>query len=263
MEQLLSDDGWTLWRVSGGNEEAICVVDFARFGDVTTLAERIGAEHTDHPVYRTDPVADLTGRDAPVTLTQLGLRYSRLLRWAGVRPVLVASYCSTALLALTLAAQLEVPAGVTVLVEPTWPDRDLVHCEASDIASKVTGQPHPIRSTTLADMLAEIRVLLRRSLTDDEPGDDQALIEEMLFSRYQAWLTFLDMSTQGRIPGPPPGLHMLLSPDGGYGPPAGWPSGCPITTVDLPHDQLLEYPAVGRLIHTFAEAARTSTHDTS
>lgn len=246
VRQVIRRDGLTLWQLAVGGGSPICVVDFARFADVTTLAVLL-ASSGDRPVYRIDAVADLGGRQAGGDLGDMADVYCGLLAEAGVVPKVVTSYCSTASLAIRIHARLPERCAM-VMVEPTWPSEALVAREASEIIQGLGGDPTGIEvyAGDLADVSRQLRLAVRQALGPST--EDELEMERVLVERYEAWLGFLAMSQAVGIPDCPKSAVAILSPDGGYELPPGWTSSVPVHVVERPHDDLLEYPDVRDLI---------------
>jgi hypothetical protein len=257
VKKVFEAGGLALWKVADGSRPAICVVDFARFADVTTLADLLGADNADRAVYRVDAVSDFSDPRARMGIPDLAGRYAMLLSRAGVAPRLIAGYCSTAILALHLNHRLPSPADAVVLVEPTWPTVELVWREAADIAGGLGADLSGAgaEELDLAQVGEQLRSSLRRSMGigHDPTGDDDAVVA-VLAARYDAWLTFLGESADAPIPPPPTGLRVLLTEDGGYGIAPTWPADTPSTVLSPPHDDLLEYPDVRRFVHALLDA---------
>jgi hypothetical protein len=207
MDQAAGAAGLSLWRVAAGAGPTVCVVDLARFGHVTTLAELLGTDAGDHAVYRLDPVGDFANAEARVTLAELADRYAGLLAESGVQPDILASYCSTASLTLHLNGSLRRQARAVVLVEPTWPTDALVVREARDIrrslgaAEPETNQPATAEPVDIASVTAVLRADLRSCLGPNVgSGEDDAFIVSTLAVRYEAWLRFLLECSRAPVP---------------------------------------------------------------
>jgi len=255
MRKAAGAAGLSLWSVAAGAGPTVCVVDFARFGQVTTLAELLGTDAGDHSVYRLDPVGDFANAEARVTLAELADRYAELLAEGGVQPDILASYCSTASLALHLNGSLRRLAKAVVLVEPTWPTDALVVREARDIRRSLgVAEPEDSRALSaepvdIASVMAVLRADLRSWLSADPgSGEDAEFMLSTLAVRYEAWLTFLLECSRAPVPPPPPGVRLVLSPDGGYAPSPTWSSRVPTTVIECPHDELLEHSNVRALV---------------
>jgi len=125
MREVATVGGLSVVEVAPGPQPPICVVDFARFVDTTTLAMLLAGNNRGHAVYRIDPLRDLH-RARPESLVALAAGYAEVLFAARIEPMAVASYCSMANLGVRLAGEFGVPA---IPVEPAWPDEQLVRRE--------------------------------------------------------------------------------------------------------------------------------------
>ncbi|MGH3376853.1 MAG: hypothetical protein ACRDP6_19160, partial [Actinoallomurus sp.] len=97
----------TVDRLAEGPGTPILVVDFVQFSATRPLSEELGEHSRGHPVYRIDPVTDLTGEEGYRPLDALVDGYAAACAGHGLPGgrLLVVGYCSAAPLALRLAAR--------------------------------------------------------------------------------------------------------------------------------------------------------------
>jgi hypothetical protein len=205
----------TVDQLTTGPGDPVLVVDFIEFSAAQRLSEVLSRQATGNPVYRLDPVTDLTRDSAYWPLDKLADGYADLwLAHGPGRPRLaVVGYCSAAALAWCIAARLAslVQLGF-VLVRPTWPDAQLISAEFADFRADLGGE-----TTAVPDLEADPELALRqmqRVLRDDlhvmaaGSGLDPASpsLTELL-DRYRAWLGFLLSSSEAQRRPWPGALH--------------------------------------------------------
>jgi len=201
----------TVDRLAEGTGTPILVVDFVQFSATRPLSEELGEHSRGHPVYRIDPVTDLTGEEGYRPLDALADGYAAACARHGLPDgrLLVVGYCSAAPLALRLAARLastaQRPPGSApvelVLVVPTWPDAKMIAADFAGMRTDLGVPPAPAPDLDRGPgdagaerSLRQMHRVLRQDLLamarrhGIDPGAT-ALTE--MSARYRAWLGFL------------------------------------------------------------------------
>jgi hypothetical protein len=210
----------TIDQLVGGPNEPILVVDFIQFSAARPLSEILGSHSQDHPVYRADPVTDLTRDQAYWPLDELADGYSALCRQRGLGRgrLIIVGYCSAAGLSGQITARLARQADLSLfLVDPVWPDAELTAEHFMSFRASLGATPSPAPGghadprLALRDMLDVLRddlhaMALSRGLDPVSPslGD--------LLERYRAWLGFLLASQAVRGRPWPDGVHPQVLP---------------------------------------------------
>lgn len=186
-------------RLAKGAGPSFVVIDFFPLSAAPRLGDVLAAHGGQADIVQIDPVADLVPAGSYMSLEELASRYLRALIEAGLpqRELTVVGYCSTAPLALTMAARLaEHHHPATILVFPSWPDRAMVTGELGRIRSRLgaAGSGPVIASAAPSALLAELTAILDqdvRAMADrNHLGTSNAVIDEMS-ARYRAWFSFL------------------------------------------------------------------------
>ncbi|SDT70170.1 hypothetical protein [Actinoplanes derwentensis] len=129
---------YTIEKLADGSREPILVIDFLTPTSEARISSKIAALGTGHPVYRIDPVSDISllGYRGVDDLTA---GYAEA--WAdiaGTGPVLLVSYCTAAPLGLRMAELLQKNAGAAgLLVDPSWPDLAMLASEYAVMRAKL------------------------------------------------------------------------------------------------------------------------------
>ncbi|MEH1124128.1 hypothetical protein [Micromonospora sp. CPCC 206061] len=206
----------------GGTGRPVLVVDFAAFAATGTVCDLLAADCAGHAVHRIDPVTDLGRTGATPSLTALAHGYAT--RVADLRPAAVVGTCSTATLALMIAANTGgTGAAVPVLlVDPTWVTTDVVQAELATVrrnlgADLTLAAPDPPTLPAIIDVLQRDAVAAL--------GDEAESVAGLLVRRYRSWFGFLH-ATMDTSPPPPTGAVALIhSADRPPDIPPGWPDG--------------------------------------
>lgn len=186
-------------RLTKGTGPTFVVIDFFPLSATPRLSDILAAYGGEADIVQIDPAADLVPTGEHLSLEELAGSYRRALTEAGLlrRDLTVVGYCSAAPLALAVAARLaghQHPA--TILVFPSWPDRQLVGAEFGRIRSRLgaAGGEAVMTSATPSALLAELTTLLDqdvRAMADrNHLGTSSTVIDEMI-ARYRAWFSFL------------------------------------------------------------------------
>jgi len=221
-----------------GARPPLLAVDFAAFSAAETLSTLLSRAATRRGVHRIDPMECACVEDND--LGWLARRYAGEVIGSGLRPAVVVGGCSSAVLALLLAEALVAmgqPPTPVVLVEPTWVSTQTIQAELTALRSGLgvpdsgPDLPRPLSTRAIAELLRRdiVAALRADGLRDDEVHD----AAELLVQRYRRWFAFLVATVHTPIPTPIQPVPLLISVDGGAGPPAGWRADL-VTRHELP-----------------------------
>lgn len=213
-----------LERLAAGPGDPLLVVDLLQFTGAIELSAVIAAASNGRAVDRADPVADLASRRSYQPLDALADGYARAwLRGVAGPQVTVVGYCSAAALAVLIAARLAPAAEVTtVLVEPMWPDDEMVSAGFAAIRATLgaregsgpdLGAEPAVALAAMDQALGADLAAAARARGLDEAG---AAYQDLL-GRYRAWLGFLLASRETLRQGlaPPVQAHVLTQAQAG------------------------------------------------
>jgi hypothetical protein len=196
----------TIDQLSTGPGDPVLVVDFIEFSAAKRLSEVLSSQAEGRPVYRLDPVTDLSADATYWPLDKLADGYADLWLNHGLASprLAVVGYCSASALAWCIAARLAGKVKLRfTLVQPTWPDVQLIGADFAGFRADLGAE-----ATSAPDLAADPRLALRqmlRVLRDDlhvmaassglNPASP-ALTE--LLNRYRGWLGFLLSSSEAQ-----------------------------------------------------------------
>lgn len=224
----------------GGTGRPILVVDFAAFAATGTLCDLLAADCGGHAVHRIDPVTDLGRTGATPSLTALAHGYAA--RVADLGPVAVIGTCSTATLALMIAATTggTVASVPVLLVDPTWVTAEVVQAELATVrrslgADLTLAAPDPPTLPAIIDVLRRDAVAAL--------GDEAEYVADLLVRRYRSWFGFLHATMDTSPPLPTGAVALIHSADKQADIPPGWPDGAVdvhrigVATAEIPRSE--------------------------
>ncbi|GAA1602409.1 hypothetical protein [Actinoplanes couchii] len=190
---------YTIEKLADGDREPILVIDFLTPTSDVRLSARIVTLGTGHPVYRIDPVNDVSllgYRD----VGDLTAGYAE--SWAGAvgpGPVLVAAYCTAAPLGLRMADRLQRDADVAcMLIDPSWPDRRMLTDAYAEMRAKlrVDASGEPLPALDGQPLHTHLEESIRRDLVSHLvkmgfTADDATRRGAEFVARCMGWLGFL------------------------------------------------------------------------
>ncbi|MET8079259.1 hypothetical protein [Streptomyces sp. NPDC005303] len=243
--------GLALERLAEGSGTPVLVVDFLQFTAARSLGSVLAVPGGGRPVFRADPVGDLTGTRDCADLAELADEYAKLCvgltAFAG-RPPLVVGYCSAAALALRVAERLGGPYGPPchcVLVQPTWPTERKAWDDVESFRAQWTDGEPPAPcgprpggrepEAVLSHMMSVLETETAAAATRRGLGrpEGQALVRDLL-DRYRAWLGFQLAVAHDVRTGPAPVTAPRLVGGSDDRLDLAWPDTRPSGTVCLP-----------------------------
>jgi len=186
-------------RLSVGRADPIVVADFQSLSLAPRLSEMLSQHVAHRPVFQIDPIGVLTGARLYISLPELATAcVDELLSCAAeAGHVVVIGHCSAAALSLRVADLLAATGPVTaLLVEPAWPDDELVTAKFAEYLTKFTTTTHPCPDLNQDPhhIISAIHQLFHDELT--ALATHRNLTTSMgaftdLLLWYRAWLAFL------------------------------------------------------------------------
>ncbi|MEU4779410.1 alpha/beta fold hydrolase [Micromonospora sp. NPDC023633] len=192
-------DELILRRLSAGDANPILVADFQALSLAPRMSEMLSESVQDRPVFQIDPIGVLTGSRRYVPLPELAATcVDEFLRFGADRgPAFVVGHCSAAALTLRVADLLASSRPVTaVLVQPAWPDDELVADKFAEYLSKfgkatracpeLNGDPEQV----VAEMEQIFRDEMNALAASRDLAGSMAAFSDLLVW-YRGWLAFL------------------------------------------------------------------------
>ncbi|NJC11491.1 hypothetical protein F4558_001317 [Micromonospora profundi] len=192
-------DELILRRLSAGDSDPILVADFQALSLAPRMSEMLSESVGDRPVFQIDPISVLMGECRYASLPELAETCAEQFRKSGADHghMFVVGHCSASALALRVADLLAADRPVTaVLLQPAWPDDELVAGKFAEYAGKFgrTARPCPDLDADPELVVAEIEQIFRDEMSGLAAGRD--LTDAMgafgdLLVWYRGWLAFL------------------------------------------------------------------------
>ena len=192
-------DELILRRLSAGEANPILVADFQALSLAPRLSEMLSESIQGKPVFQIDPIGVLTGKRLYVPLPELATACANEFLRSGVDDshVFVVGHCSATALSLRVADLLASSRPVTaVLVQPAWPDGELVKEKFAEYLSKfgTATRPCPDLDADPWQVVSAMEQLFRDEMAALAAGRD--LTGSMgafadLLAWYRGWLAFL------------------------------------------------------------------------
>ena len=188
-----------LLRLSTGEADPILVADFQSLSLAPRLSEMLSESLQGQAVFQIDPVRVLSGKRLYAALPELAAACADefLSSGAGHGHIFVVGHCSASPLSLRVAGLLSSTFAVTaVLVQPTWPDDELVMTKFAEYHARfgTAERPCPELDADPSQVVSAMEQVLRdemialaasRGLT----GTVDAFSDLLVW--YRAWLAFL------------------------------------------------------------------------
>ncbi|MET7426932.1 alpha/beta fold hydrolase [Dactylosporangium sp. NPDC005555] len=188
-----------LRRLSAGGADPILVADFQALSLAPRMSEMLSESVQGKPVFQIDPIGVLTGTRHYVPLRELaeGCADEFLRSGADHGRIFVVGHCSAAALCLRVADLLASSRQVTaVLVQPAWPDDDLVADKFAEYLSKFgkATRPCPDLNADPSQVVAAMEQIFRDEIdalaaSRDLTGSMGAFTDLLVW--YRGWLAFL------------------------------------------------------------------------
>jgi hypothetical protein len=186
-------------QLAAGEAEPVLVIDFAPFSAAPRLGEQLSAVSGSRQVYQVDPLSALSQDRLYASLPDLAAIYTDAFLSCGPAAgrVFIVGHCSAAPLSLRVMDLLSGSRAVTViLLEPTWPDDQLIRDLFAEFQANLGTQNHPCPGLDgdPADSLARMEEVLRQGMFTVAASrglDGSVDVFGDLLRRYRAWLAFL------------------------------------------------------------------------
>lgn len=192
-------DELILRRLSAGEANPILVADFQALSLAPRLSEMLSESVEDRPVFQIDPIGVLSGTRLYAPLPELAAACADEFLRSGVGHghAFVIGHCSSSALSLRIADLLASRRPVTaVLVQPAWPDDELVRAKFEEYLSKFgpTARPCPDLDEDPWLVVSAMEQIFRDEMTAlaagrDLSGSMGAFADLLVW--YRGWLAFL------------------------------------------------------------------------